>query len=209
MSSKTPPPVPEDGDNNDDEPVTYDLHDVDPLDPEAMRMVMPTIDTSAPELLTLNVGRPSDEEFIRVHPDAEYSMLNNVMVFGRTTYIVSPAMVPECGARVRQAVLITYFGQYSGPGIWPVNRPRGTGDSFGSSWAVSAMELAKRAREGWVRLESNQVASRYDCIAARDDMGEPAWPDLSYRDLLKLAFGNGGVIDHRDHPTLKALRGES
>jgi hypothetical protein len=205
MSTKTPPPVPED-----DEPVTFELRDVDPLDPEAMRRVMPTLDTSAPELLTINVGRPSDEEFIRVHPDAEFSMMNNVLVFGRTTYIVAPAMVPECGQRVRQAILITYFGQYSGPGIWPVNRPRGGGgESFGSSWATSAMELAARARQGWVRLESNQAASRYDCISALSDMGEPAWPNLSYRDLLKLAFGNGGVIDHRDHPTLKALRGET
>lgn len=185
------------------------LRDVDPLDPEAMRFIMPTLDTSAPEMLAIAVGRPSDEEFIRVHPDDEFTMVNNVLDYGRSTYIVAPSMLNECGTKVRTAVLVTYFGEYSGVGIWPIKRPKGDGTGFGSSWSQSAMELVARARTSWVRLESNQAASRYDCVAALSDRGEPRWPNMTFRDVLKLAFGDGGVIDHRDHPVLKALRGES
>lgn len=185
-----------------------ELHDVDPLDPEAMRFIMPTLDTSAPEMLTVAVGRPSDEEFIRVHPDPGFTMLNNILDFGRDTYIVAPAMLPHCGTKVRQAVIVTYFGEYSGVGIWPVKRPKGDGTGFGASWSQSAMELAARARTSWVRLESNQTAQRYDCVTALGDLGEPRWPDMSFGDVLKLAFSDGGVIDHRDHPVLKALRGQ-
>jgi hypothetical protein len=185
-----------------------ELRDVDPLDPAAMRALLPNMDMSAPEMLAINVGRPSDEEFFRTHPDDAFTMLNNVVEHGRRTYVVAPSMIHECGAKVRTAVLVTYFGEYSGVGIWPIRRPRGSESNFGSWWATSALELVARARGLWVRLESNQAASRYDCIVAHDDRGEPRWPDVSFADLLKLAFGGGGVIDNRDHPVLKALRGE-
>ena len=93
-----------------------ELRDVDPLDPAAMRALLPNMDMSAPEMLAINVGRPSDEEFFRTHPDDAFTMLNNVVEHGRRTYVVAPSMIHECGAKVRTAVLVTRMYASRSPG---------------------------------------------------------------------------------------------
>ena len=40
------------------------------------------------------------------------------------------------------------------------------------------------------------------------DFGEPEWPELSFQDLLRIAFRDF-YIESRDHPVLQQLRGEA
>jgi hypothetical protein len=47
----------------------------------------------------------------------------------------------------------------------------------------------------------------YDLFEASGDLAEPVWPEMTFRDLLELAFRDRR-IDSINHPILKSLRGE-
>lgn len=59
---------------------------------------------------------------------------------------------------------------------------------------------------GKVGVEQGAVGS-YDMFVARGDLGEPQWPDKSFRDLLATAFGDY-LIDREDHEVIRELNGE-
>ena len=42
---------------------------------------------------------------------------------------------------------------------------------------------------------------------AKGDLGEPQWPDKSFRELIAIAFRDN-VIDRADHPVIRELNGE-
>ena len=54
---------------------------------------------------------------------------------------------------------------------------------------------------------ANMSAGGYDCWQATGNLPDPTWSDLSFRELLKLAFKDK-YIDSQDHPILRRLRGE-
>jgi hypothetical protein len=47
----------------------------------------------------------------------------------------------------------------------------------------------------------------YDVAVASGQIVEPTWPDLSFQQLIKIAFRDA-MIDSWDHPVLQRLRGE-
>jgi hypothetical protein len=47
----------------------------------------------------------------------------------------------------------------------------------------------------------------YEIIRARGNLGDPQWPDLSFEELIRLAF-HDKLIDDIDHPVIKDLNGE-
>jgi hypothetical protein len=59
----------------------------------------------------------------------------------------------------------------------------------------------------WIRMASNMTDGKYDVYEATGDIPDPEWPDMEFRDMLKIAFDDR-YIDSMDHPILKQLRGE-
>jgi hypothetical protein len=47
----------------------------------------------------------------------------------------------------------------------------------------------------------------YDITVAPGQVAEPAWPDLSFQQIIKIAFRDK-MIDEWNHPVLRRLRGE-
>jgi hypothetical protein len=47
----------------------------------------------------------------------------------------------------------------------------------------------------------------YDVYQATGQLGEPQWPAVPFKELLRVAF-KGRFIDSLDHPVLRRLRGE-
>jgi hypothetical protein len=58
----------------------------------------------------------------------------------------------------------------------------------------------------WVRVKANTNLGAYEIFKAQAEFGEPEWPDLSFWELIKIAFRDH-LIDSLDHPVVKRLRG--
>jgi hypothetical protein len=90
--------------------------------------------------------------------------------------------------------------------LWPVKLPRGDGRS--NSWNESALAGAEAAENRWVRISANMTAGQYDVFQAQAELTDPTWPELSFKEILRLAFKDRFIKD-ADHPMLRQLRGES
>jgi hypothetical protein len=90
--------------------------------------------------------------------------------------------------------------------LWPVPLP--TADGRLNSWHQSQRNAAELGENQWTRMRANMGAGSYDITVAPPGVSEPRWPTETFAELLKIAFGNGRLIDRLDHPVLKRLRGE-
>jgi hypothetical protein len=46
----------------------------------------------------------------------------------------------------------------------------------------------------------------YEIFEASGDLPEPGWPDISFEEILKIAFRER-LVDRADHPLVQRLRG--
>jgi hypothetical protein len=79
-------------------------------------------------------------------------------------------------------------------------------DDRKSEWPRSAREAAELAMTQWVRLKANLSLGAYEITAAESVMADPVWPELSFQDLLRIAYRDR-MITTLDHPVVKRLRG--
>ena len=63
------------------------------------------------------------------------------------------------------------------------------------------------AMDTWVRVKANMSLGAYE-ISAAGEMADPVWPDLSFQELLRIAFRDR-MITALDHPVIKRLRGQA
>jgi hypothetical protein len=75
------------------------------------------------------------------------------------------------------------------------------------AWNQSAHKAAYIAMETWVRVTSNLSLGAYDTCTATGELPEPEWPDISFQEILKIAFGDY-QISNLDHPVIQRLRGK-
>ena len=69
------------------------------------------------------------------------------------------------------------------------------------------MDAADEAKSRWVRVTSNMSLGAYEVAVASGQLAEPAWPDITFQEIIKIAFRDKMISDW-DHPVLKRLRGE-
>ena len=70
------------------------------------------------------------------------------------------------------------------------------------------MDAADEARTRWVRISANMSLGAYDVAVAPAQVAEPVWPDISFQEIIRIAFRDKMISDW-DHPVLKRLRGEA
>lgn len=58
-----------------------------------------------------------------------------------------------------------------------------------------------------MKLVANKALGAYEFVKARGDLGEPQWPEKSYRELLEIAFRDR-LIATLEHPVIRELNGE-
>ena len=106
---------------------------------------------------------------------------------------------------VSAQALFTAINRQGNVFLWSVRLPGPDGKI--DSWSKSAMEAANMAMNGWVRMASNIPLGAYDVWETTAPLPEPKWPDVPFKELLRIAFKDH-YIDTLDHPVLKRLRGE-
>jgi hypothetical protein len=179
---------------------------IDPFDPANLRISSAEIPTER-VITTVPVRRPKRDEFFRVNPGEDYTM--DAWVIDRDedqeTYLIMPAYIDPLLDVARPARLFTCISKRGTPFIWPAKIPPETGP--GRRWAETALKIAEEAKQLWVRMTGDRGLGGYEMIRARGNLDDPKWPELTFREMLRLGFENR-IVDRFDHPVIRELNGE-
>jgi hypothetical protein len=180
-----------------------------PFNPAALRLGQSFSDAVGVKklLTTVPVRKPNRQDFVRVHPDPAFRLTPAAIIElkeDRETYILSPGIAQQLPGEFSAVTLNTAINRQGVLQIWPVKLPGPDGKH--NEWHRSAAEAAERATERWVRVTANMSAGGYDIFEASGDLSEPVWPEISFEEILKIAF-RGRFVDCDDHPLLHKLRG--
>jgi hypothetical protein len=185
----------------------------DPFDPANLRLSQ---DFGAAigvkkALLSVPARKPDKAWFVRVHPAGEYRLQTAVIELkaerGSETYLVAPILWPTLAteATFRAKLFATAVNRQGTVFLWEVNLPRPDGRA--DEWSRTALAAVEMATTRWVRTVANLDAGAYDVFEASAELTEPVWPDVPFRELLRVAFKDR-FITNADHPILRKLRGE-
>jgi hypothetical protein len=161
-------------------------------------------------LLAIPVRKPAKHWFVRVRPGAEWRCETFVLELeeDRETYLISPALFDELSSEsvVSPRLLVTAITKQGSLFLWPCKLPGPDGKL--NAWPASMLEAIAAAEQRWVRVATNKILGIYDCTESlAKTISEPAWPDLTFEQILRTAF-RGKIIDSPDHPVLRKLRDE-
>lgn len=159
-------------------------------------------------LTGIQVRKPNKQEFIRVHSSPDYCIQTAVLDYAEEgqTYLVDPSLWPQLSNELIPKILYTTITRQGTIRLWPIRLPNEEGKL--DDWNQSALEAAEIAKTAWIRVTSNRSAGVYEVFEAIGILEEPDWPDLSFSELLQIAFKDKYFIDNWNHPALLKLRGE-
>jgi hypothetical protein len=185
-----------------------DAANVDPFDLDSLRLSQDFVEAAGAKklLTTVPVRRPNPQDFVRVNPDAGYRMdvLTVDLKEDREVFLVRPELAGELSGETAMSSLFTAINRQGVIFLWPVRIPPPDGKQL--EWWRSQREAAELAMSRWIRVKANMGLGAYEMFEARGVISEPAWPDASFQDLLRIAFRDR-MIDRVDHPVIRRLRG--
>jgi hypothetical protein len=158
---------------------------------------------------SITVGKPKD--FFRVHPDKNFRRRTDVYVhkvegqIDEHTYILAPSLWGRL-EEASQATIVTVVYRDGTPRLWAVKTPK-EGERDNEAWA-SARAAAKEAIDKWVKVV--WARGRYIIREAQPGYApEPDWSKCpAWDELIRLGFGEKGVIRDESHPVYRDLFGQ-
>jgi hypothetical protein len=181
----------------------------DPFDLSKMRLDQSFIETSGVKklLTTVPVGKPSPQDFMRVHPSPDYRETLAVVELkeDREFYVLYAEIARDMPGEYFMATLYAAINRQGVVRIVPVKLPGPDGKVM--EWHRSMAEFAERAMTRWVRVKANMSLGAYELFEASATIPDPTWPEIPFRELLRIAFRDR-LVDRFDHPLIKRLRGE-
>jgi len=162
-------------------------------------------------LTTVLVGRPHRQNFFRIREGQEFAPVCGFYEsrtegkIGKRGYLVLPEFIPVLAGDCCLAQLFYGMTKQGNPFVWPLKLPRDDRDE--NEWNVSGREAIGRAFTTWIRLGANMDVGAYEIFEADYPIPDPVWPELSFGEILRIAFKREGVIDRMDHPVILKLRG--
>jgi hypothetical protein len=182
----------------------------DPFDLASLRLNASFLETAGAKklLTTVPSSRPNPQEFVRVRPEPEFreNLATIELKDDREDYIVRPELLEQLSDEVSYVTLFTVINRQGVISLWPVKLT--APDSRRNDWARSAREAAEMAMTRWIRLKANMSLGAYEIHVAQSEMADPIWPDLSFTELLRIAYRDR-MITSLDHPVVKRLRGQA
>ena len=179
----------------------------DPYDLASLQLTQDFLETAG---VKKHLRNPSAEaQSARLQPRSPGSRLPNlasiVLKDDREVYLVHPQLLPELSGETVNQTFFTAINRQGVLFLWPVRIPDPDGRQL--EWWVSAREGAEMAMTQWVRLTSNTPLGAYEITTAATLIADSVWPELSFQEIIRIAFKGGKVVDTLDHPVIKHLRG--
>jgi hypothetical protein len=160
---------------------------------------------------TVPVRNPRSQEWFRVYPDEEYRGNFGLIILKeeKEHYLLTPRLVEPLQKEMTPVTIYTVLNRNGVLFLWPA-KLSGGGHRNADSWNASAHEAAAAAMKRSVRMQSNMGLGAYEYSFSDNPTPEndPAWPELPFGELLRIAFVKTGCfVDNFDHPVIKMLRG--
>jgi hypothetical protein len=178
------------------------------FDPESLRVPQDFDEQADVETIhgTLAVRKPGKQEFIRVRSGEAWKLRIAVIEDSedRELWVVVPGLAKTVSEDIATVQLHLAVNLNGVPFLWPLKLSR---DGKNNPWNLSAMVAAETAITRWVRVRSNLTTGQYNIVAAKNELAEPKWPEMSFQEILQLAFKER-IITNYEHPLLRKLRGE-
>jgi hypothetical protein len=189
--------------------------EADPFDLDSLRLSQDFASAVGVKrlIVTVPVRKPTTKgAFVRSHPDPRFWFDTKLLEMDdgtdRDSYVVDRGLweALEGEPLFASFKLVTCMSR---PGnvlyLMKIRLPGPDGRM--SEWTRSALESVEVAKSRWVRIVSRMELGGYQPEPAGGNLPDPSWPDISFREIFKIAF-HGKVIADRDHPVLQRLRGE-
>jgi hypothetical protein len=159
-------------------------------------------------VLHIPVRKPTRQEFIRVHPSENMRLPVAVIELkeDREFFIVAPELVPDLPDEVMPKLLVTTINRQGVLFLWPITLDLDEERGRKNHWNESARRASELAAEGWIRVASNMALGSYEVFQATGSMPDPEWPDLSFQEMLEIAFKDN-YIRSADHVVIRKLLG--
>ena len=119
-------------------------------------------------------------------------------------YLVPPPVAAQLPGEYIMATLYLAINRQGVLFLWPVKIPGSDGKIL--VWHTSAADACALAMQRWVRVKANMSLGAYEFYKAPGKIPDPVWPELTYQEILKIAFRDRYVTG-LDHPVVKRLRG--
>jgi hypothetical protein len=161
-------------------------------------------------ILHIPVDKPGRQDFFRVHPDPAYRLTARIIKLEaeRETYLVTRPIWPAIPGETKLVQMVPALTRLGTLYLWPVSQVDDVLGKRDTPWGTTARQAAEIAQTKWVRMQANQAAGRYD-VFTTTHIAEPVWPSMSLEAMLRIAFGDGRLIDRLDHPVLAQLKGRA
>ena len=186
----------------------------DPFDIAALRLPPSFNETAGVKKLlsTVPVRKPHRQEWIRVHPDPAYRgdfatiLLKEEAEFN----LVVPELLESLRHEITTVTIYTVINRAGVVFLWPARHANTDGRRGSDAWYTSAHEAAEAAMKRLTRVTANISLGAYEIYFSDNPTpeNEPVWPELSFKELLRLGFEKPGrFIKDLEHPVVKMLRG--
>jgi len=159
------------------------------------------------KLLTkVPVRKPSPQFFFRVRPEPAYREALAVIELkeDREFYLLSMDIANSLTGDFAMVMAYTAITRQGTLFLWPIPLPGADGRI--NEYHRSAHQHAEMAMTRWIRMRADAESRGYVAWEAEGEIADPAWPDLSFAEILRLGF-KGYVITSLDHPVVQRLRG--
>ena len=123
----------------------------------------------------------------------------------KESYLIEPKLRKELYREIIPKILFTTINRQGDLFLWPVRLPGEDGRL--DNWNQSAIEAAELAKYNWIRLIPNMNIGAYEIIEATGCLPDPEWPELSFKEIMEIAFKDK-LISDLQHPIIRRLRGE-
>jgi hypothetical protein len=158
----------------------------------------------------LDIAANKPRDFFRTHPDKLYRPRTEIYshkvegVIEVSHYIIAPNMRGRI-EEARPCTLVAVAYRDGTPRLWPIPMPR-EGERDNETW-ISARAAARAGLSTWVKL----VWARRSYKVREAQPGyapDPKWADIPpFEELVRLAFGEHGIIRDENHPIYRELFG--
>lgn len=160
-------------------------------------------------ILTIPVRKPNKQDFVRVHPSTDMRISPVAMIDlkeEREVYLVSQEIASQLPGEVQPKLLVTAINRQGVVFLWPINIDLADGSFRRNNWNETAHTAANLAQKSWVKMSANMSLGAYEVFEATGAIPDPEWPELTFQEILKIAFKDK-FIDSMDHVVIRTLLG--